>query len=74
MSRFELKFFTLALKEAEAFKMWKHEVDCLFDLCLNVWKKLISTAHLATSFRLFKNPADPISDQTMLFSVTIFQT
>ena len=40
MLTLELKFFTLTLNEAEAFiKMLKHEVDCLLDLCLKVWKK-----------------------------------
>ena len=46
MSTFELKFFMLAWNEAKAFKMLKHEVDCLLNLCLNVWKSS------AVSFRL----------------------
>ena len=40
MSTFELKFFTLAWNEAEAFiTTLKHEVDCLLDLSIKVWKK-----------------------------------
>ena len=48
MSTLELKVFTLTLNEAEAFvtQLLKQEVDCLLDLCLKVWKKLISTAQL----------------------------
>ena len=47
MSTFELKFFTLEWNEAEIFKVLKHEAGCLLDLCLKVWKTLISRAQLS---------------------------
>ena len=47
MWTFELKFFTLEWNEAESLKTLKHEADCLRDLCLKVWKTLISRAQLS---------------------------
>ena len=55
MSKFKLKFLTLAWNEAETFiKMLKHEVDYLLDLCLKVLKKKIIISRVQLFFGLEK--------------------